>query len=56
MIGLNVFTDYNYLREVWNFHQQMVNSICNGNYEAGYRALVEHTDMLADLLDLRPAR
>lgn len=55
-IGLNVFTDYNYLREVWNFHQQMVNSICNGNYEAGYRALVEHTDMLADLLDLRPAR
>jgi DNA-binding FadR family transcriptional regulator len=53
-IGLNVFTDYNYLREVWDYHQRMVASICSGNFEAGYNALVEHADMLADLLDHRP--
>jgi len=50
-IGLNVFTDYNYLREVWGYHQKMVDSICSGNYELGFQALTEHTD----LLDHRPA-
>jgi len=50
-IGLNVFTDYNYLRSVWTYHEIMVNSIRGGDYEAGYRALVEHTDLLTDLLD-----
>lgn len=55
-IGLNVFTDYTYLREVWSFHQKMVDSICSGDYAAGHQALVDHTDMLADLLDLRPLK
>jgi DNA-binding FadR family transcriptional regulator len=55
-IGLNVFTDYNYLREVWGYHQEMVDSICNGNYDLGYKALLEHTDLLTDLLDQRPVR
>lgn len=53
-IGLNVFTDYAYLREVWEYHQKMVNAICSGDFEAGYQALIEHADMLADLLDHRP--
>lgn len=53
-IGLNVFTDYAYLREVWEYHQRMVDSICGGDFEAGHRALVEHADMLADLLGHRP--
>jgi DNA-binding FadR family transcriptional regulator len=35
-IGLNVFTDYNYLREVWGYHQKMVDSICGGDFDAGY--------------------
>jgi len=55
-IGLNVFTDYNYLREVWSYHQQMVDALCNGDFDAGYRALIEHADMLADLLDQRPGK
>jgi len=55
-IGLNVFTDYAYLREVWEYHQRMVDSICSEDFEAGYRALVEHADMLADLLDHRPGK
>jgi DNA-binding FadR family transcriptional regulator len=55
-IGLNVFTDYNYLREVWGYHQQMVEAICQGDHDLGYKALTEHSDMLADLLDLRPVR
>lgn len=46
-VGLNVFTGgYEYLQEVWHYHQQMVEAICNGNYEDGYQALVRHTDLL----------
>lgn len=45
-VGLNVYADYDYLKEVWNYHQQMVDGICSGDLDAGYQALVEHTDLL----------
>jgi DNA-binding FadR family transcriptional regulator len=46
-VGLNVFAGgYDYLKEVWKYHQKMVESICSGKYQAGYEALVKHTDLL----------
>jgi DNA-binding FadR family transcriptional regulator len=46
-VGLNVFAgSYEYLQEVWQYHQKMVEAICDGNFEAGYEALVAHTDLL----------
>ena len=46
-VRLNVFAGgYDYLQEVWRYHQTMVESICNGEYQAGYEALVAHTDLL----------
>jgi DNA-binding FadR family transcriptional regulator len=45
-VGLNVFTDYRYLQEVWQYHQAMVDAICAGDFDAGYRALLEHTDLI----------
>ena len=46
-VGLNVFAGgYEYLEEVWQYHQEMVEAICNGDFEAGYKALVKHTDLL----------
>ncbi len=46
-VGLNVFAgDYDYLQEVWQYHQKMVEAICNGNFDEGYQALVKHTDLL----------
>jgi len=46
-VGLNVFAGgYEYLQEVWRYHQEMVESICNGNYKAGYDALINHIDLL----------
>lgn len=46
-VGLNVFAGgYEYLQEVWRYHQTMVESICNGNHQAGYEALIAHTDLL----------
>ncbi|HLF72985.1 MAG TPA: FCD domain-containing protein [Anaerolineales bacterium] len=46
-VGLNVFAGgYDYLQEVWQYHEKMVAGICNGDFEAGYEALVKHTDLL----------
>jgi DNA-binding FadR family transcriptional regulator len=45
-IGLNVYADYTYLEQVWQYHQRMVDAICAGDYEAGFVALVEHTDLI----------
>ena len=46
-VGLNRYMGgIDYLEEVWQHHQQMVEAICNGNFEAGYEALVKHTDLL----------
>ncbi|HMD82254.1 MAG TPA: FCD domain-containing protein [Anaerolineales bacterium] len=44
---LNMFTGgYDYLQDVWQYHQKMVEAICNADFEAGYEALVAHTDLL----------
>jgi DNA-binding FadR family transcriptional regulator len=46
-VGLNVFTGgLSYLEEVWGYHAQMVEAICNNDFEAGYQALIQHTDLL----------
>jgi DNA-binding FadR family transcriptional regulator len=46
-VGLNVFTGgLSYLEEVWGYHAQMIEAICNNDYEAGYQALIQHTDLL----------
>lgn len=46
-VGLNVFVgDLHYLLEVWQFHHQIVEAICNGDYKSGYEALIAHTDLL----------
>ncbi len=46
-VKLNVFAGgYEYLQEVWEYHQKMVEAICNNDLKAGYEALVAHTDLL----------
>lgn len=45
-VGLNLYADYDYLQQVWQYHQNMVEAICAGDYEAGYEALVDHKDLL----------
>lgn len=45
-VGLNVYADYDYLQQVWNYHQQMVDAICAHDFNAGFEALVKHKDLL----------
>jgi DNA-binding FadR family transcriptional regulator len=45
-VGLAVYNDYQYLEQVWHFHEDMVRAIENGDVEGGYQALIEHTTLL----------
>ena len=45
-VGLNLYAGYDYLDEVWTYHQRMVDGICSADLEAGYQALLEHTDLI----------
>jgi DNA-binding FadR family transcriptional regulator len=48
-VGLNLYTGYDYLQQVWQYHQAMVEAICTGDLEKGHQALVEHKDLLFHL-------
>jgi DNA-binding FadR family transcriptional regulator len=45
-VGLNHYADISYLTTVWEYHQRMVEAIIAGDGEEGYRALVEHTNLI----------
>lgn len=45
-IGLSMVTGLDYLREVWEYHDEMVEAICNGDLESGFRVLETHADLL----------
>jgi DNA-binding FadR family transcriptional regulator len=45
-VGLALYTDYSYLEQVWRYHEQMVKAILANDLEAGYHALIVHTDLL----------
>jgi DNA-binding FadR family transcriptional regulator len=44
--GLDVYTDLVYLKQVWQYHEKMVDAICTGHYAVGYQLLMEHLDLL----------
>ncbi len=45
-VGLSVFSDYQYLREVWTYHEGIVNALEAGDPEEGHRLLLLHTALL----------
>jgi DNA-binding FadR family transcriptional regulator len=45
-VGLNIYEDRSYLDRVWKYHKQMVESIANNDFLAGYQALIAHVDLL----------
>jgi DNA-binding FadR family transcriptional regulator len=45
-VGLSVFSDLQYLREVWTYHERIVEAIIAGDLEEGHRLLLQHTTLL----------
>lgn len=47
-VGLDLFNDYSYVTQVWQYHEKMVEDICNGSYSTGYQTLKAHMDLIND--------
>jgi DNA-binding FadR family transcriptional regulator len=45
-VGLSMFSDYYYLRQVWTYHQGIVDALIAGDLNEGHRLLVQHTSLL----------
>ena len=45
--GLNIYTDIDYLSQVWRYHQKIAESIRAGDFTAGFNALNTHMDLLS---------
>lgn len=43
---LTRFADYQYWLDVWNYHQEIVDAICQGDFENGRELLVKHFELL----------
>ncbi len=48
-IGLDLYTDLNYLMRVWEYHEKIIEAISLGKFENGFELLVEHMDMIKDI-------
>ena len=45
-VGLSVFADYEYLHQVWTYHQQIVEAIAAGEFHKGHQALLAHAELI----------
>jgi DNA-binding FadR family transcriptional regulator len=52
IVGLDLYTDINYLREVWVSHRDMINFLINEDFESGHKILLKHLDLLHHRSDL----
>jgi DNA-binding FadR family transcriptional regulator len=48
-VGLNLYNELSYLERVWKYHKRMVEAIASGDYDDGYRALIEHADLIHEI-------
>jgi DNA-binding FadR family transcriptional regulator len=48
-VGYSRYTELDYLKSVWHFHQEIVDAIAAKKYELGYKLLLEHMDLLQDI-------
>jgi len=42
----NYYLDQNYLENVWNYHQRIVDALAGRDFERGYQVLLAHMDLV----------
>ena len=45
-VELHAYTDYQYLQQVWEYHERIANAIIEGDIEGSLQAYDEHTQLL----------
>ncbi len=43
---LSHYSDYDYLQTVWDYHEQILNHICSGDFERARELFIEHTRLI----------
>ncbi|MEP7286537.1 MAG: FCD domain-containing protein [Chloroflexota bacterium] len=51
-VELNTYADLTYWQEAWNYHEQILNYISEGQFEAARTAFIDHTQLLRHRHDL----
>jgi DNA-binding GntR family transcriptional regulator len=46
-VELNTYADYSYLKRVWQYHERIVEAICQREYGLGKQLLIEHMGLLS---------
>jgi DNA-binding FadR family transcriptional regulator len=47
-VDLNTYADIFYLQQVWEYHEHIVNAICDGDASLGKQLLIEHMKLLSN--------
>lgn len=50
-VQLHAFLDYEYLNQVWNYHEQIADAIIAGDIEGSLRAYEDHTRLLKNFAE-----
>src|SRR5450432_2986443 len=45
-VELSRYADYSYLQQVWNYHEQIFDAICKGDFERAKSLFVDHTNLI----------
>lgn len=45
-VQLNTYADYSYLQQVWDYHEQIITLIEQGDYDEARTAFMDHTQLL----------
>ena len=45
-VELNRYSDYSYLQQVWTYHEQIFEAICNGDYDRAKELFIAHTNLI----------
>jgi DNA-binding FadR family transcriptional regulator len=54
--GLSLFADLSYHREVWVYHERMVELVAQGDFESGRQVLQEHMTLIRHMSVEKPAQ
>lgn len=49
-VGLNVYTDLDYLEQVWKYHQELVEAAIQKDTQRGLRILQEHFNLMDQMV------
>jgi len=48
-VGLSRYTELSYLRSVWEYHDLIVQALAKGDFDRGYRLMVDHMTLIKDV-------